>query len=114
MPLDINRLNGPLDDKQVKRNDHNAVQSSKTTANQTQVGTPPPPVKADSVSLTDQAQQLNQVQQQLVKQPSVNQDRVANVRKAIEEGQYKVDPERLAKKLLEFEDSLSDIFESGK
>lgn len=107
MPLDINRLTGMTNDKQVKRQDNKL---STTSQAQQQNQPAASQVKADSVSLTDQAQRLTQMQQQLVNQPAVNQDRVNSIRKAIEQGEYKVDPEQLAKKLLEFEDDLSDIF----
>lgn len=63
----------------------------------------------DSVSLTQQAQSLGSMQRAMASSPSFSQERVANIKKAIAEGQYKVDPEKLAQKLQDFEKELGTL-----
>jgi negative regulator of flagellin synthesis FlgM len=59
-------------------------------------------VRQDSVSLTQSAQQLSQVQRKGVDAP-VNQEKVDKLKKAIQSGEYNVNPESLAKKIATLE-----------
>ncbi|MBU3002129.1 flagellar biosynthesis anti-sigma factor FlgM [Paraglaciecola arctica] len=54
--------------------------------------------RADSVSLTSSAQQLNQVQKKGTEAP-VNQEKVDKLKKAIQRGEYQINPEALAQKI---------------
>ena len=58
------------------------------------------------MSLTQSAQQLNQVQKKGSEAP-VNQEKVDRLKKAIQSGEYKVNPEVLANKIAKLE---SEIF----
>ena len=60
----------------------------------------------DAVSLTEQAKQLGQLQQSMSQSPVVVQQRVQALRKAINDGQYKVDPDKLAKAMATLEQDL--------
>jgi negative regulator of flagellin synthesis FlgM len=62
--------------------------------------------RQDSVSLTQSAQQLNQVQKKGGDAP-VNQDKVDRLKKAVQNGEYRVNPEALAAKIAKLE---SEIF----
>jgi len=64
--------------------------------------------KQDSVSLTQSAQQLSNVQKKGLEAP-VNQEKVDRLKKAISEGEYKVNPEMLAKKMAVLESQLLGI-----
>lgn len=55
---------------------------------------------ADNVDLTDGARQLQDLQAAVAGTPVVDADRVAALRKAIADGSYKVDPQRIADGLL--------------
>ncbi|MDB4279379.1 flagellar biosynthesis anti-sigma factor FlgM [Paraglaciecola sp.] len=66
-------------------------------------------VRQDSVSLTSSAQQLSQVQRKGVEAP-VNQEKVDRLRKEIQSGEYKINPESLALKISTLE---SEIFGSN-
>jgi negative regulator of flagellin synthesis FlgM len=59
------------------------------------------------VRITDQARQLAALEHALNDVPAVNETRVAAIRLAIEQGQYEVNPERIADKLLRTERELS-------
>jgi negative regulator of flagellin synthesis FlgM len=60
---------------------------------------------SDSVSLTltPQAKQLTALQEKAQQSAGFDSDKVAELKKAISEGKYQVDSEKLAKNLAEFE-----------
>lgn len=62
--------------------------------------------RQDSVSLTSSAQQLSQVQKKGSEAP-VNQEKVDRLKKAIQNGEYQINPESLAQKMATLE---SEIF----
>jgi len=61
----------------------------------------------DTVSLTDTAQQLRSIEQDLAQRPVVDSQRVEATRQAIENGTYQIDPSRIANKMLDLERALS-------
>ncbi|MFQ3207899.1 MAG: negative regulator of flagellin synthesis FlgM [Glaciecola sp.] len=65
--------------------------------------------RQDSVSLTSSAQQLSQVQSKSAEAP-VNQEKVDKLKKAIADGEYRINPEVLAQKIAKLE---SQIFGNG-
>lgn len=58
--------------------------------------------KQDSVSLTQSAQQMTQVQKKGSDAP-INQEKVDRLKKAIQNGEYRVNPEALASKIAKLE-----------
>ena len=60
----------------------------------------------DKVSLTATATQLQALQQEIAALPAVDQDKVAALRAAIEDGSYQVDSQKLARNMIEFEGNL--------
>lgn len=111
MAMDINKLSAghasQLASSESKKADSTNQQvRSQQQAQQLQQQTP---VAKDSVSLTQQAQTLGQMQKTLSSTPSFNQERVASIKKAIADGEYKVNPEKLAQKLQEFESELGNL-----
>ena len=62
---------------------------------------------ADAVTLTATAEKLKALEEKLAAVPEVDSERVAQLREAINTGQYKIDAESTAEKLIDFEKSLS-------
>ena len=84
--------------QQQAQNQQSNEATSKTTSSQ--------PVRQDSVSLTQSAQQLAQVQKKSTEAP-VNQEKVDRLKKEIQSGEYSVNPQNLAKNIAAQE---SEIF----
>jgi negative regulator of flagellin synthesis FlgM len=61
----------------------------------------------DSVSLTDAAGQLRRIEASLADLPEMDNDKVASIRQAIENGSYQVDAARVADSLLQVESALN-------
>ncbi|MBT2341863.1 MULTISPECIES: flagellar biosynthesis anti-sigma factor FlgM [Pseudomonas] len=99
MVIDFNRLNssspltGTTRTSASKEADKSAPQS--TPAEHVSNG--------ESVHLSNEAQQLQKVTDKLRDQPVVDNARVAELKAAIADGSYKVDSNRVASKLLNFE-----------
>ncbi|MEM9742948.1 MAG: flagellar biosynthesis anti-sigma factor FlgM [Pseudomonadota bacterium] len=62
---------------------------------------------ADSVSLSASAQIASAVTVTISAQPEVDEARVAEIRSAIENGTYHVDPDKLASQFLELENIIN-------
>ncbi len=63
--------------------------------------------RQDAVSLTQQAQQLTQLQRRAEQDSGVDKEKVERIKQAIADGSYAINPERLAAKIAHFE---SDMF----
>lgn len=64
-------------------------------------------VEGDRVTLTNTASRLKNIEQQLSSTSSINSERVAEVQSAISNGEYNVDADRIADKMLAFEDFMN-------
>ncbi|MDT4330229.1 flagellar biosynthesis anti-sigma factor FlgM [Methylomonas sp. MED-D] len=62
----------------------------------------------DTVNITATAQGLAEAAATSASSPAVNEDRVAEIRAALQSGTYSFDPERIARKMMQFEDKLPD------
>lgn len=64
----------------------------------------------DSVQLTSQAMNLKKLEKQPESKPQVNQQRIETLKAAILNGDYKINTERLAEKLSQFEGDFNKAF----
>jgi negative regulator of flagellin synthesis FlgM len=62
----------------------------------------------DQVVLTESAKKLRALEQQLAGLPAVDNERVNEVRKAIQAGEFKIDPMRVAEKMISFESQINE------
>ncbi len=61
---------------------------------------------ADTVQLTDSAKQLRQLEEILANQPVTDAKRVEEIKEAIASGEYEINAERIAEKLLQLDKEL--------
>ncbi len=57
----------------------------------------------DTVSLTDTAARLRSLENTVASMPVVDSQRVAEIKQAIVEGTYEINPDRIAEKMLDME-----------
>lgn len=103
MSIDINgitspKVHGPTDDSKLKQPAEQQAPVQAETGKST---------TADTVSLSDNAVQIGKIDNTAVAAPVVDTQRVEQVKQAISEGTYKVDAEKVADKLMQFESILT-------
>ena len=64
------------------------------------------PTAGDRVTLTQTAQQMQELEAAVRREPTVNSERVAALKAAIARGEYQVDARSIAEKLMRVEDEL--------
>lgn len=98
----INNINNSGQKPQLDNQKLSQQQQTQNQASAQKAATTASVPRQDSVSLTQSAQQLNQVQKKSTEAP-VNQEKVDRLKKAIHSGEYQVNPEVLAKKIAKLE-----------
>ncbi len=96
--MDIKNLNKTLTPHIGQEN----PKTKKLPAEEKAVKTEANAAASAKVSLTDPSQTMQKLQAQDTT-PSVDMEKVERIKKAIAEGSYQVDPQRVAQKLLDFE-----------
>ncbi len=98
MAININNLNN---NNQVHQNNNAEVkqQAAQTANTKTHINQ----VRRDSVSITPQAKQLAELQKKATDAPVINQKKIEELKKAITDGEYKINPEKLAASIANFE-----------
>lgn len=104
MAIDISKLNSAAT-AQV-RSSSTKLSNEQPAQAATKTATPP---RSDSVVITAQAQQLQGAQAKMASLPEIDQKKVAEIKQAIAEGRYKIDPEKLATNIASFEAELNDL-----
>ncbi|HXR00932.1 MAG TPA: flagellar biosynthesis anti-sigma factor FlgM [Pseudomonas sp.] len=102
MVIDFSRLNSSTTVGGTSRT-ASTKETSKTEASATVSGSAEVSGSGETVHLSSEAQQLQKITDSLRDQPVVNSSRVAELKQAIADGSYKVDSNRVASKLLNFE-----------
>ncbi len=62
--------------------------------------------RGENVNLSSQAKDLKQLEQKLGSYPEMDDERIEEIRSALESGSYKIDAEKLAQKMLEMDESI--------
>lgn len=96
MAMNINNL-GTSNQVKHKPTANAEVKQQATEANQTKQ------VRQDSVSITPQAKQLGELQKKASDAPAIDQKKIDQLKKAISAGEYKIDPQKLAANIANFE-----------
>ncbi|ASD67522.1 MULTISPECIES: flagellar biosynthesis anti-sigma factor FlgM [Pseudoalteromonas] len=101
----VNQVNGQNQSTSVANNvKQQKAELQRNDANSASVKSPATPkAAADSVSLTPQAQQLKTVNEKAQQSSGFDDKKVEELKKAIAEGKYQVDAEKLAKNIAAFE-----------
>ena len=99
MSLNINNLNNTNQVKQKTDQQTQIKQQAPQGANADSVKS----ARQDSVSLTPQAKQLAELQKKAADAPILNEKKIEQLKMAISSGEYKIDPEKLAKNIASFE-----------
>ncbi|MFQ6370295.1 flagellar biosynthesis anti-sigma factor FlgM [Shewanella sp. YIC-542] len=63
----------------------------------------------DSIVVSAQAKQLQGMQNRIASMPDMDMQKIAEIKQAISEGRYKVDPEKLANNISLFENAMADL-----
>ena len=100
---DITNINSNR--SQLSSNQSSSVKSRNEAKQENQSATPSS--MDDRVTLTNAASRLQNIEQQLSNASSIDSARVAQVQSAISNGDYNVDADRIADKMLAFEDFMN-------
>ncbi len=100
---DITNINSNR--SQLSSNQSSSVKSRNEAKQENQSATPSS--TGDRITLTNTASRLQNIEQQLNNASSIDSARVAEVQSAISNGDYNVDADRIADKMLAFEDFMN-------
>ena len=98
----------PNNNVNTQNTGHSQTPSSRSVANTpTQLQASPDKAvsqKEDTVVLSPQAKNLKTLEEKVSKQAPVNTDKVSKIKEAIERGEYPINYDKVAEKLLEYEE----------
>jgi negative regulator of flagellin synthesis FlgM len=96
MVIDTNNINSPGSSRNQKVTPVNtSVTKNPPAAADTKVSS-----AKDDVSISSEAQSLAKLQAKIGELPDVNLERVENIKQAIAEGRFHINPERIAENML--------------
>lgn len=111
MPHDITGINSnkssQMGDRAVS-NVKNSDDSKKTSNTDNTSSASSSASSSDKVTLTDTAAKLKALESELTNQPMVNDSKVKDMQTSIQSGNYKMDPESIADKMINFESAFND------
>jgi negative regulator of flagellin synthesis FlgM len=87
----------------------NQVQVKPKTEEITEKDLPQQAIKSDTVVISDTAKRIQAAQAQLETIPDVRSEKVAEIKRRIEDGTYEIKPDKIAGKMIR-ESLLNDLF----
>ncbi|WP_246624895.1 flagellar biosynthesis anti-sigma factor FlgM [Oceanobacter mangrovi] len=100
--MNINKINGGVDNSRATSRNESATA---TPAAESESGKTES--YSDQVKLSASGKSIQQIEAEISSMPEVNDATVERIRSAIENGEYKIDYDRLAGKMLDFEGGLN-------
>ncbi len=98
--MNISKLTGGTDTTTQTRNEPVSTEKNSTAAKAPESAT-------DQVKLSSSSKSIQQIEAEIRDMPEVDDATVERIRGAIERGEYKIDYDKLAGKMLSFEDNLN-------
>ena len=106
MSVDFNGIGpGQVNTQKTTADKSSATQSTQPSTAE-QAKTQAQGARGENVNLSSQAKNLKQLEQKLGSYPEMDDDRIEQIRSALESGSYKVDAEKQAQKILEMDESI--------
>ena len=99
----VSNVNNGQQQTSVLTNTKQKLDLQKDNANAAEAKSAAPKAKLNSVNLTPQAKQLKSLQEKAEQSSGFDSNKVAELKKAISEGKYQIDAEKLAKNIAAFE-----------
>ena len=93
----VNNING------ITPTQNTTSRSREKPQSEGQAGSAETPVSGDQVELSAEAKKLQDIEAGLKRLPEVDHERISHIRDALRDGNYSVDPARLAAKIAQFE-----------
>lgn len=99
--MNINKLTGGLDGSARSRSEPATTDKAPVTKARESAGL------TDQVKLSASSKSIQQIEAEIRDMPEIDDATVERIRGAIERGEYKIDYDKLAGKMLDFEDRLN-------
>ncbi len=110
MSVDLNGIGPPgqVNTTRTTADKASGNQTSQAPTGEQAKAQSPPAARGENVNLSNQAKNLKQLEQKLGGDypPEMDDDRIEQIRSALENGTYKVDAQKLAQKMLEMDKSI--------
>ncbi|KPQ01724.1 flagellar biosynthesis anti-sigma factor FlgM [Marinobacter sp. HL-58] len=106
MSVDFNGIGpGQVNTQKTTADKSSGTQNTQPSAGE-QAKTQAQSARGENVNLSSQAKDLKQLEQKLGNYPEMDDERIEQIRTALENGSYKIDAEKLAQKMLEMDESI--------
>lgn len=102
--MNINKLTSGLDGGSRAKTDAASQQNQKTEENSKTTANVS---SGDQVKLSSSSMNIQQIEAEVSKMPDVDDKTIDRIRSAIDSGEYKIDYQQLAGKMLDFEGKLN-------
>ena len=106
MSVDFNGIGSGQVNNQRPSADKASSSEAPKQAGAEQAKSPASSTRGENVNLSSQAKDLKQLEQQLGEYPEMDDERIEQIRTALEDGSYKIDAEKLAQKRLDMDESI--------